>query len=402
MEESYLPELNVLEKIIELKFREKISLYDKGWVALYFLMKKKEDLEFSKILKFDIEDVLINKDKISEILLDIERTVGLILGLYCLLKLKKLNRKFITQIKNFIKQLEDLYWLEYDGELIFSISLLSTILNLKLNFKEILKKSFEKNVNIDKLRNEIYALLTLSQREFRKTCNEEIKSLLQELTRKENIELSKSDIELSSILCTALTNILEYNQLNEELRGIRDELFKTSYSEIIKLSENSQLISKITEIVSLAKEIKRIKINEELKNIIKISDKELRIDLEKLPSLNLKLNLLSKFLISALEGGFKKPYFLSRKEYDTYLQIKNEIKGYKRVRKYELLTTVLFSEFFILISVLFLSKYIFHPFLQDILYALPVITLMIFYRIYKRGYISVKEIISEFLKLFKR
>ncbi|MEM2928046.1 MAG: hypothetical protein QXP60_03680 [Nitrososphaerota archaeon] len=82
--------------------------------SIIFLNEKKEDLEFFKILKFDIEDVLINKDKISEILLDIERTVGLILGLYCLLKLKKLNRKFITQIKNFIKQLEDLYWLEYD------------------------------------------------------------------------------------------------------------------------------------------------------------------------------------------------------------------------------------------------------------------------------------------------
>lgn len=404
MEKSNLRGLETLRKIIEIKCLEEISLYDKGWIAVYFLETENENLEFFKSLKNEIVDILTNKEKVSKVFLNLEEIIGLFLGVYSLLRLKKFNEEFIITTKGLIEHLKKLEWLEYDGELIFSISLLQTNMDLKLNLKEIFEKSFERNANnIDKLRAKIYAFLTFSQRKFRKTYYEVVEDLLKELTTKKTIEMIKSDIELSTLFGIGLTNLLEYDRFNGKIKEIRDELFKASYLEIVKLIENPQLITKIIEIASLMRETGKVKIDRELEDIVKISNKELKINLEKLPSPSLKLDLLSKFLILGSKAGFDKPYFLSKKEYDVYLQIKNEIKGYRRIRKRELVALLFCLDCFIWgFTVYTLTQ--FQPIFHAIIYSIPLIPVLygISYQVYRKGHISLKEMWEELLKLLRR
>lgn len=396
--------LETLRKILERKRFRELSLYDKGWMAFYSFETQKENFEFFKQLEIEIEDILTSEGKISTLFFSLDNTIGLMLGIYSLLLLDQLDKKFIPTIKKIIRDLEEREWLDYDEELIFSISVLHSHLNLNINLKEIFENAIEQhdnftsNVRKNEIRAKVFALLAFSlEEQLRKEYDEDIKILLDDLLTKKCKETISSDIELSIIFSLGLTCLLENDYLNDaDAKEYRDVLFKFSYSELIKLTENLQLVRSIIDNASLLKETGRIRINEELKSIIKVCDDELRIDLKKFPSPSLNSDLISKFLILAWKAGFDKPYFLSKKEYDVYLQIKNEVKMYRRVRKVELISLMIISGFFSLIFSIYLLMQInvINQLMPIILFSLSIVAVqyMIFSQIYKKGHISIKEI----------
>lgn len=121
-----------------------------------------------------------------------------------------------------------------------------------------------------------------------------------------------------------------------------------------------------------------------------------------------RLDLVAKTYIALSEAGYIRPFLLSKKEEDIYRQIQAEIKGYRRIRKYELSFIMITSLSFI-ISLLYLIFFkIMSISLQNILF-IGIAISFIYWRIWKSGQISLKEIsdifheiIHNLMKISKR
>lgn len=407
MNDEKLTLIKLLERIVEIKSTQRISLYDKGWMTLYYLKADKKDLEFFKLLEYEIRDILSDKKKLGRILLTAPETTGFVMGLFCLLSIKRLNKdKALRCINNIIKQIDELKWMEYDEELLYSFSLLNGFLKIEIPLEEILKKTLDKSKQYDKVRARVYALLTLSNNRI-EDHKEFIFSLIQELITKDSLNIIKGDLELSSLLIFALSHLLDKFKFDKQYRSkyeeLIDELFRTSYSNLLKIVHNPRLFNELIEIASILRETGRINVTKNFQSVIQVDNKRIHIDLEKLPMSTMKISLISKFLIAALESGFYKPYFISKKERTVYFQLKGEIRSFKRIRKYEL--------FAIFLSVLafvgWISWRIFTSFLSPIYSIIPTIAIVItvlniFYQLYEKGYVSLKELYRSLASLIKR
>jgi hypothetical protein len=137
----------------------------------------------------------------------------------------------------------------------------------------------------------------------------------------------------------------------------------------------------------------------EIKNgeaIINLRDIDLRL---------LRPDLFSKIIIALYEAGYLRPFMLSKKEADIYRQIRAEVKRYRRVRKYELI--FIFASLALLILLLpfaihglisldlnisnylnYLRSYYLYYVLSIVLFPISV------YSIWKRGYISIRELLK--------
>jgi hypothetical protein len=67
-----------------------------------------------------------------------------------------------------------------------------------------------------------------------------------------------------------------------------------------------------------------------------VRDNEVVISLRAVDSLLPRPDLVSKAIIALCEAGYLTPFMLSKREADAYRQIRAELKGYRRVRKYEM------------------------------------------------------------------
>jgi len=334
--------IGTLKRIVEMKGSEG-SIYEKGWVAFYFLESKNNNLEFFKQLKLDIE-MLINNKQLTELLFRLDDTIGFILSLYSLIKSNMMDKEsdIVKVVYTFVDKLKQDF-MEYDGELIFSLFILNNVLDLNLDFRKIFETSFEEAKQVDELRNKVYAFLAFTfHRKIEDGEKDFVHELFKELTLTKNLNIIKRDIELSSHLITALSCLVETRKILHEdeidfAKKIIDELFLSTYKEIEKLIGNLDFVRNIIDIISFAKENIVPSIDETLRQIIEFKNNTLKIHIDNFPATNIKLDLLAKFLLCSIESGFDKPFLLSRKEYDTYIQIKNEIKKYRRIRKYELI-----------------------------------------------------------------
>ena len=83
---------------------------------------------------------------------------------------------------------------------------------------------------------------------------------------------------------------------------------------------------------------------------------EVILDLGIADQLLLRPDLVSKIIIALYEAGYLHPFMLSKKEADVYKQIRAEIKGYRRVRKYEMIAILTsFALFMLLLPIMIYS-----------------------------------------------
>lgn len=100
---------------------------------------------------------------------------------------------------------------------------------------------------------------------------------------------------------------------------------------------------------------------------------------------------------------------LSKKEADAYRQIQAELKGYRRIRKYELLFMMATSALFILLVPLtllvMLANIMAIPLTRDktiiLLLGMSVIIIGLYWRIWERGHISWKELLEWFYEMIR-
>jgi hypothetical protein len=399
--------LESLKVLVKIKSIEVTSLYDKGWIALYFLKCEDDSPQFFRELENEIESIIYDEEKFSELLLSLENTIGFFLGTYSLLSLKSSefgkNSENKERIKKLISNIEKSKWLEYDGELLFSISLITEKLGLKLDVKNLFEKSFSQHTSVDKLRAKVYALLSFVQKT--KDDRKFVNSLLRELaSNNEIMNLIEKDLELSSIFALALSSLLELEkEKKEEIIDMMNKTFKIAYTEIKSMVENPYFLNEITNAAIYSKEVGTFMPYEKSNNMTRISNNKLEISLENFPPVvSLRLDLISKFLLSALECEFDKPYFLSKKEHDVYLQIKGETRNFKRVRKTELLLILSVLGLFLLYYSIQLAIPLNLGFKSLILIrSIPILFYFFVAKsIYERGYVS-GEALVDFLKALR-
>ncbi|MGC9200944.1 MAG: hypothetical protein ACP5F8_03275, partial [Candidatus Aenigmatarchaeota archaeon] len=399
--------LESLKVLVKIKSIEVTSLYDKGWIALYFLKCEDDSPQFFRELENEIESIIYDEEKFSELLLSLENTIGFFLGTYSLLSLKSSefgkNSENKERIKKLISNIEKSKWLEYDGELLFSISLITEKLGLKLDVKNLFEKSFSQHTSVDKLRAKVYALLSFVQKT--KDDRKFVNSLLRELaSNNEIMNLIEKDLELSSIFALALSSLLELEkEKKEEIIDMMNKTFKIAYTEIKSMVENPYFLNEITNAAIYSKEVGTFMPYEKSNNMTRISNNKLEISLENFPPVvSLRLDLISKFLLSALECEFDKPYFLSKKEHDVYLQIKGETRNFKRVRKTELLLILSVLGLFLLYYSIQLAIPLNLGFKSLILIgSIPILFYFFVAKsIYERGYVSREDLV-DFLKALR-
>jgi len=162
--------------------------------------------------------------------------------------------------------------------------------------------------------------------------------------------------------------------------------------------------------------IKAVQGLEEHPIVKEIKNGEAVIDLQKISFPFPRLDLVSKMILALYEAGYLRPFTLSKKEADAYRQIRAELSGYRRVRKYELAFVLASSILFILLLPIIIIHVpsIMANLVTTILslwsfYVILYITLIVFIvilisSIWKRGYITsldLRKMIEEIIRLIR-
>jgi len=108
-----------------------------------------------------------------------------------------------------------------------------------------------------------------------------------------------------------------------------------------------------------------------------------------------RIDLLAKAYIALCEAGYIRPFMLSKREADAYRQIQAELKGYRRIRKYELFFIMVTSALsipliFLTLALMLTNNEIFYP----SLILLVAIIIGSYQHIWKRGYVSLRELLE--------
>ncbi|MHA1616474.1 MAG: hypothetical protein ACTSX9_04110 [Candidatus Njordarchaeales archaeon] len=124
------------------------------------------------------------------------------------------------------------------------------------------------------------------------------------------------------------------------------------------------------------------------------NDDEIIVDRKAIAPLP-RVDLLAKAYIALNEAGYIRPFMLSRREVDVYKQIQAELKGYRRIRKPELIFLMSASSLFIVLLVLLIGCHHILP--------IALATIVPLYgHIWKNGHISWKEILNSLRGLTER
>jgi hypothetical protein len=118
-------------------------------------------------------------------------------------------------------------------------------------------------------------------------------------------------------------------------------------------------------------------------------------------------DFISKTTMALFEAGYLQPFTLSRKEADVYRQIRAEVKGYRRVRKPEMVILLTSFALFLLLLPLICGLVAFHLDVSQVVF--PYICYCTFMgcliyafivNVWKRGYVTLRDLLKAFKEGF--
>ncbi|WP_125672360.1 hypothetical protein [Candidatus Methanodesulfokora washburnensis] len=118
------------------------------------------------------------------------------------------------------------------------------------------------------------------------------------------------------------------------------------------IEENSLILSNHPSIVNVLRDSTidfEVYKQQNYRFVNNIGNSEIILDSGVTNSLFLRPDLISKMILALYEAGYLSPFMLSKKEADAYRQIRAEVKGYRRVRKYEMIFILISFALFMLL-----------------------------------------------------
>lgn len=350
-------------------------IYDASWLLLaYTFLGRKAERLCREIYNILLHLDSMKRDDLVDFLFDYRRAVGVALGAFILRKKIKSFKELLSKISQILfESSRDSEIGELVGASFLFVKYLSKDEELKKKLeslmKEIIEKSFERKRFEQYYRDILYIAF------FSALADQNLYiEILDRLRRNEQlIEYIENDLEAMALL------LFTVSRLSMKRNGV-DTALKEWARE--KRDEWAPELHNLANEIGIYHWIQR---NIIFQGLFASYTEESSQDIE-----SPYLNICSKVTLALVEAGYERPFTLSKYEYDVYLQIKGEIKRYKRVRKIELVFLFLCTE----LSVFLLYRF-FLPTIIPIMFNLKACILaltivgILLYSVWKYGQVPI-------------